>query len=78
MYINFDDIREITNGKSSIIKSVWSMQSKIFDKSVKRAPNILPLSIGFLNFSGISKSLCWEQYPSQKALWLGNTFLTLK
>ena len=78
MYINFDDIHEITNAKSSRIKSVWSMQSKFFDKSVKRTPNTLPLSIDFLNFSGITKSLRWEQYPSQKSLWLGNTFLTLK
>ena len=40
------------------IKSVGSMQSKAFDKSVKRAPNALPLSIDSLNFSVITKRLC--------------------
>ena len=33
------------------------MQSKAFGKSVGRAPNALPLSIDYLNFSAITKKL---------------------
>ena len=55
------------------IKSVESMQSKAFDKSVKRAANALSLSIDSLNFSVMTKRLCWELYPLRNPHWLGKS-----
>ena len=52
---------------------MWSMQSKAFDKSLRRAQNALSLSIDSFNFSLITKKLCWELNPSRNPHWLGNS-----
>ena len=57
---------------------MWSTQSKVFDKSVRRAPNKLTLCINLFNFSVIAKKLCWERwelYSLQNLHWLGNIYL---
>ena len=56
---------------------MWSMQSKVFDKSLRRAQNALSFSIDSFNFSLITKKLYWELNPSRNPHWLGNS-LSLK
>ena len=69
-WVRFDKYKYINcNYKSETLGS--------FGKSVKKAPNVLPLSTDSLNFSVITKKLCSELYPQQNPHWLGK-FLSLK
>ena len=43
--------------------AIKNLYQKAFDKSVRRAPDALPLYFDSLNFSVISKSPCRELYP---------------
>ena len=50
-----------------------SRQSNAFDKSVKRAPNLLPPSTLSLNFSNRTKRQCSVLYPFRNPYCLGNS-----
>ena len=68
------DEREILYEYRFAIKSLWSIQSSAFDKSVREAPNLSPLSIASLNFSIITRRHFWALCPFRKQNWFGKGF----
>ena len=50
MYINFDANKLKPYAFNFVIMRVCGRQSKAFDRSARRAPNVLPLSTEFFPF----------------------------
>lgn len=72
-HVDLNDKSETLDVKSLVIKTMWLMKSEVFGESVKRAQNVLHLSIDSLNFSVMTKRLWWELYPLRNPHWLGKS-----
>ena len=69
---NFNDKGKTANAMSLAIKSVWSMKSKAFDKSVGGASNALPFFYWFFEF------LCHNWKTVLRTVTLMNSIVTRK
>ena len=64
--MSFNYKSETSNIKSLAMETVWSMESKAIDKSLKKSSKCVTFIYWSLNFSVITKILCWELYPLRK------------
>ena len=59
-----------------VIKSDEWMLLNALERPVKSVPNLLPLSIAFLNFSIITKRQCWVLHPFRILHWLEDNIVS--